>query len=141
MANVNRHTFRFIESRLYEYPKMKQDIEDQRDSIIYARQQLENGNRPPGCISDTTGSKAIQLISSPSLIFMENFIWATELSLDLLGPQHRELFRMKYILRFSSERVCMEMPCSDRSFYRHRREIVEMVSSKMGFCRHDVFYE
>ena len=141
MAKISRAVFKYVEHELYNLPQTMKDIEDQRDSILYGTAQAENGGRPPGCISDTTGSKAVQLLSSPALVRMERVVYAANLALDLLSSQHRDVYRMKYELRFSTERICMEIPCSPATYYRYRRDLVEMVAEKMGFCVGEKFFE
>ena len=133
LHKINRSIFRYVEHELYSYHQTKKEIEDIRESIIEGTCKPESGSRTEGCTSDTTGSKVSRLLSSAALMRMERVINAIDVSLDRLGEQHRDLFRMKYQLRYPTEKICQEMPCSDRSFYRQRRELVEMVGSHLGF--------
>ncbi len=129
--HIDRSVFRYVEHELYNYDSTKRYIEDLRDSIIH--QTIPRETIPgTGHVSDPTARKAIKLVSSPVLAHMERVVNAVDKALKRLSDDHVSLFELKYRQGLSWRRVCAEMPTSERTYFRLRRELVLMVACELG---------
>ena len=132
---LKRTNFKLIELELYCYHESKRELELLRESILEGSSQNEDGIRGSG-ISDVTGNKAIKLASSKELLEIERRLRAIEESLDIIkqDPQRYELLKMKYFdKKYTDTWIWMELDISDRTFYRWRREIIELIGSRLGW--------
>ena len=132
---LKRTNFKLIELELYCYHESKRELELLRESILEGSSQNEDGIRGSG-ISDVTGNKAIKLASSKELLEIERRLRAIEESLDIIkqDPQRYELLKMKYFdKKYTDTWIWMELDMSDRTFYRWRREIIELIGSRLGW--------
>lgn len=125
--------FRHIEHELYNYDQTKKALEESRLSIIHQTPGGQAGgggsNKEPG---DPTGSKAIKLLSTPTLLHMERVVHAIDTALKMLNDDHRALFELKYRQGLGWQEVCQEMPCSERTYFRLRRRLVVTVGVNLG---------
>ena len=134
LHKINRSIFRYVEHELYCYQQTKKEIEDIRESIIEGTSKPEcGGAKTEGCTSDTTGSKVSRLLSSAALMRMERVVNAIDTSLDRLGEQHQKFFHAKYQERQTTVKICINMHFSESTFYRYRRDLVELVAEQLGF--------
>lgn len=138
MKHLNRAQIRYIEHELYYYEQSKRDLAQLREEITesggairYDTVSVQGGG--PG---KPTEGKVIRLMSSPEIAHLTRTISAVETSLDILTERHRDLFNLKYKLRFDACRICREMPTSERSYYRMRQELIDMVAHAMGIQSH-----
>lgn len=129
---INRAIFRYIEHELYNYDETIKEIQEIRNNII---EQSPYKETVPGSgyISDPTARKAIKLITSTAIARMERTIRAIDRALELLPEEHNQLFQLKYRQKWTMKQICDEIPTSERTYFRWRREIVEMVAKEMGF--------
>ncbi|MDS1030726.1 hypothetical protein RDV78_09700 [Bacillota bacterium LX-D] len=84
--------------------------------------------------SDTTARKAIKLVSSKVLATMNRNISSIDRALSRLSEEHQKLFQLKYRGNLPWQKVCDEMPTSERTYFRLRRELVAMVALEMGLA-------
>ncbi len=133
MTVLPRAIWRYIEHELYNYDYTKKSIEDLREDII---NQVPYREAMPGTsyISDSTGKKAIKLVTSKALVRMNAVITAIDRSLARLNDDHRQLFVLRYKQALSWQQVCRELPTSERSYFRLRRELVLMVAFELGLA-------
>lgn len=133
LHRVNRSVFRYVEHELYCYHQTKKEIEDIRESIVEGTSKPECGGQKSDSVSDTTGSKVTKLLSSAALLRMERVVNAIDTSLDILGEQHQRFFHAKYQQRQTAVKICINMHFSESTFYRYRRDLVDMVAQQLGF--------
>lgn len=122
--------WRYIEHELYSYEQTKRDLEYIREEIIegqpFSEIPVQTG---PG---NPTEKKGIKLITSPGIIRLTRTADAIEKTLNQLSEEHTLLFNLKYCQGKDWRIVCQEIPTSERSYFRLRREIVTMVAEKLG---------
>jgi RinA family phage transcriptional activator len=128
---ISRAVFRYVEHELFNYAETKQQIKELQQNIIESTPFAETipGG---GHISDPTARKAIKLVTSTAIARMERNVRAIDRAMKLLPEQHQMLFELKYQQGKSMARVCDEIPASERSYFRWRKEIVEVVAREMG---------
>lgn len=132
---INRAIFRYIEHEMYCYQHTKKEIKLCRDEIINGSHKPDVGGKSG--ISDPTANKSITLASSAFLAKAERTISAIDKSLDMLRPEHHQLFDLRYIDGRPWREVYLEMNVSDRTYFRLRRELVETVGLQLGLLRID----
>ena len=132
---IDRSIFRYIEYELYCYTHTKKEIRLCRDEIINGTHKPDVGGKAG--ISDPTANKSIALTSSVFLAKAERTINAIDKSLDMLRPEHNQLFDLRYIDGRPWREVYLEMNISDRTYFRLRRELVETVGLQLGLLRID----
>ena len=133
--NIKRANFKMIEAELYCYEESKRQLELLREEIIESTPTQEvNVKTGPG---DPTQTKAIKLVNSREIIEMERRLKAIDKAIEILKtsnePRKYELLHMKYFeRRYTDVGICMELGISERTFYRWRREIIELIANFLG---------
>lgn len=133
--NLQRAYFKCIEAELFRYQATKQELHDLRMAII------ESGGQPelpvytgPG---DTTGKKAVKLVTSVGIYEMERRVKAIEKALkeaERLEPGRMELVRLKYFdKKLTNYGIIKELNISEATFYRWRRELIYSIADKLGW--------
>ncbi|TAH62770.1 MAG: DUF1492 domain-containing protein [Gottschalkiaceae bacterium] len=135
--NRERANFRMIESELYCYQESKKDLELMREEILEGSSFQEVAVQAG--LGNVTENKAIKLVSSVSIRETERRINAIEKAIDILKnsnePRKLRLLEMKYFERRYTDTAIAEELYIDRStFYRWRREIIELIANFLG-CR------
>lgn len=111
------------------------DLEHIRESIVDGTSYREVSIQSGGT-SDITANKAIKLASSKEMLELERRIRGIEEALKIIqqDPEKYRLLQMKYFERKYTDRwIWRELNISDRTFYRWRREIIEVVGSRLGW--------
>ena len=131
---LNKSVFRYIEHELYNYEATKKEIAEIREDVINGVPAVSElcTSIQSGRTSDTTGDKAEKLLTNSMLVRMCRTVDAIDRALRRLSENHRALFQLKYITAMPWESVCIEMPTSERSYFRTRKELVSMVALEMG---------
>ena len=135
--NIKRANFKMIEAELYCYEESKRQLELLREEIIESTPIQEvNVKTSPG---DPTQTKVIKLVNSREIIEMERRLKAIDKAIEILKtsnePKKYQLLHMKYFeRRYTDTGICMELGISERTFYRWRREIIELIANFLG-CR------
>lgn len=135
--NIKRANFKMIEAELYCYEESKKQLELLREEIIESTLTQEvNVKTSPG---DPTQTKAIKLVNNREIIEMERRLKAIDKAIEILKtsnePRKYKLLHMKYFeRRYTDVGICMELEISERTFYRWRREIIELIANFLG-CR------
>ena len=130
---LNRAVFRYVEHELYNYDNTLLEMQSLRENIIEAP-PLREAVPGTGYVSDPTARKATQLVTNTALARMARTVAAIDKSLARLSEDHRALFELKYRQAMPWKRVCQELPSSERTYFRMRRELVEMVALEMGLA-------
>ena len=131
-----RAVFRYIEHELYHYDVTKREMEELREEIIYSSPPREviAVNDDNGYHSDVVGSKTVKLVTNAALVRMSRVVLAIDKALSKLADEHKQLFELKYRQCLPWQQVCAEMPTSERTYFRLRRELVEMVALELGLA-------
>lgn len=128
-----RDIFRYVEHELYNYDSSKGEIQDMREEILLSSPcpsvtPLSSTNS----VSDTTGKKAVSLVSSRAISHMARIIKCIDGALARLNEDHLLIFELKYRQRLPWQRVCDEIPMTRTTFFRVRRELIFMVAYELG---------
>ena len=132
-VKLDRAVFRYIEHELYSYDETVRQLEMLKDDIIQETPFRVTGT--DSGISNLTESKGLRLVTNRAIVRLENTVRAIDDALALLSEAHRDLCELKYRQRKPWRQICEEMPTSERSYFRMRREIVEAVALEMGFIK------
>lgn len=131
---IEKANFRAIEAELYGYSDTKQELEHLEDEILegsaFQEVAVQTGN------GDLTANKAIKLASSKELLEIRRRINAIDKALSILQQDTLKLrlLQMKYFeRRYSDIGIMNELHISDRTFYRWRKEIIQLVGSYLGW--------
>lgn len=128
-----RAVFKYVEHELYNYDYTKESLKELKEDII---NEIPYKEVVPGAgyVSDPTGKKAVKLVTSKALSRMAKVVMAIDRALSRLSDDHRQLFELKYRQCLPWQRVCDEMPTSERTYFRLRRELVVMVAVELGLA-------
>lgn len=134
---IDKAIWNYIENELYNYDDTKKEIQQMRNDIISQHSGGSEDGIPPSKLSnsDTTCRKAVKLLSSSALQCMNHNIRAIDKALARLNEDHKTLFELKYRQMMPWQRVCMEMPATERTYFRLRRELIIMVGMEMGVVK------
>ena len=133
--SIERANFKAIEAELYGYLDTKKEIELMEEEILEGSPFQEVAVQS-GTTGDTTANKAIKLASSKELLEVRRRINAIERALLILQQNETKLrlLQMKYFERkYTDQGIMMELCISDRTFYRWRKEIVQLIGSYLGW--------
>lgn len=130
---IPRDIFRYVEHELYNFDNTKEEIHAMREDIFHSSPApsvtpLPSTNR----ISDTTGKKAVSLVTSRAISHMSRIVNAIEGALSRLNEDHLLVFELKYRQRYPWQRACDEIPMTRTTFFRVRRELIFMVAYELG---------
>lgn len=136
-GRIEKSNIKMIEAELYCYYESKKQLELLREEIIESTPSQEiSVKSSPG---DPTQTKAIKLVNNREIIEMERRLKAIDKAIEILKTNNEsrkyELLKMKYFeRRYTDVGICMELGISERTFYRWRREIIELIANFLG-CR------
>ena len=131
---LERAVFRYVEHELYNYDYTKNEIHEMREDILSSTNcpELKPEKMDKYMSGDVTFSKVARLTSNVGLMRMQETVMAVEKALRLLSEEHNHLFHLKYQECKNMQAVCNEMPTSERTYFRMRKELVEMVAVQLG---------
>lgn len=131
MQKINRSVFRYIEFELYNYDHTKKTLEEEKEDVISSTVKLDTP-LVKGAIGDSTGSKAMKLTTNTAILRMERTVRAIEHSLMMLEEEHNQVFELKYRQNKHWRYVASQMYISQDTYFKKRRELVEMVALQLG---------
>lgn len=125
MSVLDRRTYKKIEYYLYNYYKIKREVELKKQDII------ESGGRDlaewGGGISyrsDPTAVKAVKLCKR-DIIEYEKWLKTVEISINhFKNTEKGRLLQMKYFEELSEMYICQELHIERATYFRWREEIV-----------------
>ncbi len=135
---VEKANFKLIEVELYNYHETRLLIENEKEDIIDASPSVEASSKSrPG---KPTESKAVKMLSSKALIEAErriNAIANVLNQLEAMGEQDKlKLIKLKYFdieKKYTDMGVWSELNIGQATYYRWRKEIVELIALKLGW--------
>ena len=132
---INSRIFRFVEFELYNYDTTKAEIEAIRSDIfekipaVAADKDYVTG----GELSNPTEAKGMRLTTNVALLRMQQTVDGIDRALQVLHEEHYILFEMKYRQKKEWQEIVIQMPTSERSYSRKRKELVEMCALQLGY--------
>lgn len=132
---VRRANFRLIEKELYHYVARCKQVAEWRSNIIHATSVPDVAvQSSPG---DVTASKATKLqgaVLAEITRRLEAIEWACRFTQCLPEKARWELIRLKYFdIRFTNEGIMQELKIGHDTFYRWRREFIELIADRLGW--------
>lgn len=126
----------FVELEMSRYLLYKKEIEVERERILNMSPLPPDGMPRGNSISNPTESKAIKLIESTAILFMERVVFAIDRVLERCDDSRRQIFKMCYIQGHTDWfRMCDDMNISIETFRRYKRDLIESVAGEMGIFR------
>ncbi len=133
---VEKANFKLIEVELYNYNETLAEIESEKMNIIEATPSNEVSSRSaPG---KPTESKAVKMISSKALLEAERRTKAISEVIKMLEvcsePNKLKLLKYKYFeKKYTDMGIWSELNIGQATFYRWRKEIIEMIAQRLGW--------
>lgn len=129
-----------LESRLYEYPWCKREIQRMLDEAAWYDTAAERrGLRPgEGQAGDPTGRAASALVYSRRLKRLQETVDLVEDLLEVLPEELRDFVRHRYFERRSREEVCDMCGITQPTYYRWRRAVILRFAELCGFYHEDL---
>lgn len=133
---THQQNFRLIESELYFYKDTKKALQEMESAIIESSGHSETGIRSG--ISNPTGQKAEKLLTSLEYLETKRRVEAIEYAIGVFGRCHEpaklRLIEMKYFERkYTDDGIISELNIHRGTFYKWKREFVELIANKLGF--------
>ena len=140
MTRRDRHirnaSLRLIEAEIRNYHQTLKDLRELEESIAMPGMQEETGKTAePG---DPTPARAIRMMTSTQLMEIRRRVSAIEHMLEILKaspePGRYELIRLAYWDgRYTVKGICDRLRVSERTYYRWRREALQVVAERLGW--------
>lgn len=136
-TSIERANFRLIESELYSFHDTLQELENLKKDIILSTPARESEIRSTD-ISNETQARALNLVSSPEILELSRRVNAIQFAIDILTqapePRKYDLLRLKYFeRRLTDSGIMRELSIEQATFYRWRREIIQLIANKLGW--------
>lgn len=133
---TQQQNFRLIESELYFYKDTLKKLKEMEADIIESSGFSETGIRSG--ISNPTGNKAERLLTSLEYLETKRRIEAIEHAIKVFDlchePAKLKLIEMKYFeRRYTDEGIINEINIHRATFYKWKREFIELIANKLGF--------
>ena len=142
MTGRDRHirnaTLRLIEAEIRNYHQTIETLRELEESIALPGQgEFGNGTRStePG---DPTPARAYKMMTSAQLLEIRRRVEAIEYMLRVVKaspePGRYELIRLAYWDgRYTVRGICDQLSISERTYYRWRREALQLVAERLGW--------
>jgi RinA family phage transcriptional activator len=136
--HIRNASLRLIEAEIRNYHQTVQTLRELEESIALPGQgEFGNGTRStePG---DPTPARAYKMMTSAQLLEIRRRVDAIEYMLRVLKaspePGRYELIRLAYWDgRYTVRGICDQLSISERTYYRWRREALQLVAEKLGW--------
>ena len=132
---LDKAVFRYIEYELYNYESTKKEIEFLREQIMNSsprtkatdEEQVQGGQQ-----SNPTEQKGMRLTTNAVLLNMIKVVECIDNAFRFLDEEHHTIYQKKYKEGKHWQQIITEMPISQDTYFRKRREIVYAVAVQMG---------
>ena len=131
---IDKAIFRYVEHELYNYIDTKKELEEMRLDIaeaVIGNIQYDNysTNKNPGSSTETAATK---LITNKAIIRATKTIKDIEKAKKQIDEEKLELLNIKYNSGMTKQQILKKLNISERTYFRWRSEIVEIVAEGMG---------
>lgn len=132
---VNNAAIRYLENELIHYRENKIELAKLHEEIEESSPAPPDGMPRGSTTSNPTESKAIRLMSSRTIIYLDRRLGAIErvVSRYCDNEEMMKLIRLRYIDNtHTAFGVMREVNISQKTFYRWRRELMEDLANELG---------
>jgi len=131
---IDKAIFRYVEHELYNYENTKKELEEMKLDIaeaVVGNIQYDNYsiNKNPGSSTETAATK---LITNKAIIRATKTIKDIEKAKKQIDEEKLELLNIKYNSGMTKQQILKKLNISERTYFRWRSEIVEIVAEEMG---------
>lgn len=136
---IRKDYYKFIESELYNYKHMVEELNELQDDIIYSSPAVSGERVQSSSLSDETASKAVRLISSARLKRLDETVRAIDVGIKILKtcpePGKYKLLEMKYFdCQYTDIRIAKELNISRETYFRWKRQIISLMAMHLGLA-------
>ena len=128
-------TIRYLENELRHYHKNRKELAAMYEDIEESSPSPPNGMPRGNGTSNPTESKAIRLMSTRAIIYLERRLNAIETVLKRYN-ENSEMAKMIQMLYFDQTHTAFgvigKLHISQKTFYRWRRELMEDLANEIG---------
>jgi RinA family phage transcriptional activator len=136
--HIRNASLRLIEAEIRNYHQTVETLREIEESIALPGQgEFGNGTRStePG---DPTPARAYKMMTSAQLLEIRRRVDAIEYMLRVVQaspePGRYDLIRLAYWDgRYTVRGICDQLSISERTYYRWRREALQLVAEKLGW--------
>lgn len=136
MSDLPPAIFKFIEHELYNYEDTKDELRDLEEDIA----ESSIGNLDFDDFSSTekypegssTETAVADILQNKVAKRMSNTVKYIDTAINELDEQHFEIYILKYRKKKPWQQIVENLPISQSTYFRYRREIVKKVAQKMG---------
>ena len=134
---IRKDYYKFIESELYNYKHMVEELKEIQDDIISSSPAASGERVQSSSLSDETASKAVRLISSARLKRLDETVRAIDVGIKILKtcpePGKYKLLEMKYFdCQYTDIRIAKELNISRETYFRWKRQIISLMAMHLG---------
>lgn len=130
---IDKKVYKYIDYELQHYEENKKRLEELREDIIESSPLPPDGQpKGQGGTSNPTERKGIKLTSSVALIKIENTINTIDKVYVQLDSDYKKFFDFHYKKGEGIVRTCQEVGIAEKTYYRWRDNIVNLVGKEMG---------
>lgn len=130
---IDKEVYKYIEYELRHFEKNKRKLEELRDEIIESSPEPPDGMpKGQGSTGNPTESKVLKLITSVSIKKLEDTVDAITTVYSNLTEDHQQFFDWNYVKNAGIVKTCMEVHISEKTYYRWKDTIIDMVATELG---------
>lgn len=130
---LEKEVYKYIDYELHHYEENKKKLEEIRNDIIESSPMPQDGQPSgKGFTGNPTEKKAIKLITSVAIMKLEDNVIAIDNVYHKLTEDYKRFFDLNYKNKVGIVRTCIEASISEKTYYRWRDSIIEMVANEMG---------
>ena len=128
-------TIRYLENELRHYHKNRKDLAAMYEDIEESSPSPPDGMPRGNGASNPTESKAIRIMSTRAIIYLERRLNAIETVLKRYN-ENSEVAKMVQMMYFDQTHTAFgvmgTLHISQKTFYRRRRELMEDLANEIG---------
>ena len=143
MTRRDRHirnaSLRLIEAEIRNYHQTVKDLRELEEAVAYPAAIGDFSDRVPSAgPNDPTPARAHRMMTSAQLLEIRRRVEAIGQMLRVLKaspePGRYELIRLAYWDgRYTVRGICDQLSISERTYYRWRREALQLVAERLGW--------
>ena len=136
--NIRAATIKLIEAEIRNYHRTVEDLRDMEEAIALPGAVGDDIGRIQSRPGDPTSARAMRMMTSTQLMEIRRRVEAIEYMIRTLqaSPEsgRLELIRLAYWDgRYTVKGGCEQLSMSERTYYRWRREALQLVAERLGW--------
>lgn len=133
-TEISKEVKRYLERELKDYKNNKKIIEELRNNIIDSSNSITLGvPRNPNQGNEVQTQKVYELMTNTRITRLENICYHIEKVIENLDIQKYEFYIKCFEKEHNKIKICMDMPISEKTYYRYKNYIIEKLAEELGF--------